>query len=188
VQFGPDHPWTLSVLWTGIELALEVHDLARAQRMLGLLHAGYRKRPEDALWAVIARGVLDADVAMMQRKPALAENLAREALVRCCELNADDSQLVDVYFTLGQSLRLQHKYSGARDAFEIAYRLADKAQLRPDALAWIEIEISAIDSAQGHHVEAYTRAKFARAALERFPGRLRARAQADAIIARSRRS
>jgi eukaryotic-like serine/threonine-protein kinase len=188
VQFGPDHPWTLSVLWTGIELALEVRDVARAQRMLGLLHAGYRKRPEDALWAAVARGVLDADVAMLQHKPHLAENLAREALVRCGELNAGDAQLVDVYFALGQSLRLQRKLPEAREALETAQRLADKAQLRADAVAWIDIELASVDVAQGYPAAAYVRASRARDVLERFPGRLRARAQADAVIAKSRGS
>jgi tetratricopeptide (TPR) repeat protein len=184
MQNGRDNPLTLEYRRSMADRQLEAGKLDDAERSIASLEVGYAAHPEpnDKRIAILS-GVYKAQLALARGKPRDAEPLTRAALATWDELHGDDVNREDLLRTLAWSLIDQRRFAEARVVLDKALAISRARNARADGVAQLEIKLARIEAGQGQRADALARARRARAALERFPGTIVSRKEADALIA-----
>jgi tetratricopeptide (TPR) repeat protein/predicted Ser/Thr protein kinase len=189
---GKHHPDTLELRYWVAMMELELGRLDAAARDIAAIEAGYRAQLDNhQLRLIRLSGRLAAELAIARGKPHDAEAAARNALTAAVELGAGDRDRGHFHASLGNSLVAQHRWPEARRALEASLALLDKVRARRDDIAAVEITLAVAEAGLGQRSSALERVRRARAVLDDYPGRLRARDQADRLVmslSRSRHS
>jgi len=185
-QRGQDHPDSLDYRLERIGLELELGRLDDAERHADALERSYRARTDQALALARLDGVIRAELALARGRPRDAEARARTGLAAWRELHGDDGDREDLLRILGASLVDQRRWNEALEPLDGAAAIARERRELGDRRARIDLERARALDGQGKRGDAVELVRGARVALERFPGALRARRQADALLARWR--
>jgi tetratricopeptide (TPR) repeat protein/predicted Ser/Thr protein kinase len=182
-DYGRHHPDTLELRCWVATMELELGRLDAAARDIAAIDDGYRAQPEiHRLRRIRLSGRLAAELAIARGKPGDAEAAARHALAAAGELRASDRDRAHFHASLGRSLVAQRRWAEAGSALEASLVYLDKIDARRDDIAAIEIELATAEAGLGQRASALARARRARAVLDDYPGRLRARDQADRLL------
>jgi tetratricopeptide (TPR) repeat protein len=183
-HYGQDHPEVLDYRLERVRLDLELGRLDDAERHIDALERSYRARTDQARALARLDGIDRAELALARGRPRDAEARARAALATWRELRGDQRQREDLFRILGASLVDQRRWNEALEALATAESIARARRSLGDRFARIDIEKARALSGLGRKAEARALAGKARETLERFPGQLRARAAADALLGR----
>jgi eukaryotic-like serine/threonine-protein kinase len=187
-DYGRHHPDTLELRCWVATMELELGRLDAAARDIAAIEDGYRAQPDiHQLRRIRLAGRLTAELAIAHGKPRDAEAAARHALAAAGELRASDRDRAHFHASLGRSLVAQLRWAESRDALETSLGYLDKIHARRDDIAAVEIELAVAEAGLGQRAPALARARRARAVLDHYPARLRARAQADRLLGRESR-
>jgi tetratricopeptide (TPR) repeat protein len=185
-QYGQDHPTVLDYLLDRIHLELELGRVEDADHHATSLERSYRARGDQARALARLDGVYRARIALARRQPRDAEARARAALSGWRELRGDESDRAELLRVLAVSLIDQRRFGESLDALATAKAILEARRELDDRFALLEIEEARALAGLGRKEEAAALARHARGVLDRFPGQLRARADADALLARLR--
>jgi tetratricopeptide (TPR) repeat protein len=185
-QVGQDHPDALGYRLQRAYFELELGRLDDAERHLEALERSYRSRTDQARALARLDGIYRARLALARKQPRDAETRARAALASWRELRGDEGEREELLRVLATSLVDQGKFAEALDVLTAAEGIARARRELDHRFALIDIERGRALVGLGRKAEAADIARKARAVLERFPGELRGRADADALLARLR--
>ncbi len=157
-----------------------------AERHLDALERSYRSRTDQARALARLDGIYRARLALARKQPRDAEARARAALASWRELRGDEGDREELLRVLATSLVDQGKFAEALDVLTAAEGIAKGRRELDYRFALIDVERGRALLGLGRKAEATALARKAREVLERFPGELRGRADADALLARLR--
>lgn len=187
VSYGKNAAATLDVRTLLATFRLETNRLDAAASDLIAIDRGYRTAPDASpLRRAMVRGTLAADLATARGKPEVAERAAREVLAASTQLRAGDRDRAALYHSLGTSLVAQKRWAAARGALQSAIDLQRRSHASPGEIAAVEIDLAVTEVGLGDRRAGLARARRARSVLDEFPGRVRARLKADALLGKRR--
>jgi hypothetical protein len=181
-QKGLDHPSVFGYRLQQVELELELGKLDDAERHVEALERTYKSRPNEALKRARIDALSRAPLAIERHKPLDAERRLRAALAAWPELHGNEGEREELLRLLGASLVDQRRWNEALAALDQAAAIARTRGELGDRAASIDVVRARALAGLGRKADARAVARSARAVLERFPGDLRLRAAADAIL------
>ena len=163
---------------------LEVGRLDEAEAQTAILERAFAGHAEYDADLAIMRGEVRGGLALARGDARQARALAADADAKLVAEHVPEWARVEPLRVLGDSLIALDRYADARVPLEAARAITQG--VRADAQACVQLSLAEAAAGLGDRDTARREATAARAALAAYPGRVRARREVDALLARLR--